>query len=65
MKFDPAFLSVFSDLLVNLSAGWFGVIFIISPTIKRAKRANFLILTVDLIFAIVSLLIAFMLRKFI
>ena len=64
-KFDQILLSILSDLFVNLAAGWFGAVIIISPTLRLFRRANLIILTADITFAIVSLTFAFTLRKLI
>ena len=62
MSINPAWSSVVSDLFVNLSAGWFGAAFIV-PNFSNVKGAKRLVmLTGDLVFAIVSLLIASWLR---
>lgn len=62
-KPDEAWLSVLSELLVNLAAGWFGAAFIAPNFI--ASRADYkpLILLADITLGIVCLLIAHRLRK--
>lgn len=64
MKADPVLLSVISDLFVNLAAGWLGTAFIVPLTSKRPKF-KWWVLCVHLIFGMLSLLIAYILRKFI
>lgn len=59
---DSIWLTTISDLFVNLSAGWFGVVLILSPTVRVPKKANLLVLTFDIIFGSFSLTVAYMLR---
>ena len=59
---DSRLLSVLSDLFINLSAGWFGII-IISPNFMDKKGfRKFFILISDLTFAIFCLEVAYILR---
>lgn len=51
-----------SDLLINLSAGWLGAVIIV-PNFSREKGyKKFLILTTDLLAAILSLSLAVAMR---
>jgi len=63
MKFDPAWFEIFSELLINLSAGWFGAAFIVPNFAGLTKPTNFWILTANIIFSILCLVLAFRLRK--
>lgn len=63
-KIDPLLLLIFSDLFVNLSAGWLSSVIIIPLTIKKPKRINIILLTSNLFLAIVSLVIAYLLKKY-
>lgn len=62
-KPDQTWLSILSELLVNLAAGWFGAAFIAPNFI--ASRADYkpLILLADIALGIVCLLIAHHLRN--
>jgi hypothetical protein len=57
-------IEVLSDLLVNLSAGWFGLILIVPGFggIKSTQDALFL-LTINLFWGIISLVLAMKLRE--
>lgn len=55
--------SVFSDLFINLSAGWLGSVFIIYFAGTRvSEKARLRSLTINLPFAILSLVVALVLR---
>ncbi|TSC85440.1 MAG: hypothetical protein G01um101416_868 [Microgenomates group bacterium Gr01-1014_16] len=56
-------LEIFSDLFVNLSAGWVGAIFvsIISP-VRMSKKKRVKLLTVNAVSIILSLALAYWLR---
>lgn len=59
---DSILLISFSDLFVNLSAGWFGAAFIIPIKIRsRKKRIEALLL--NMTFGIVYLALAIVLRS--
>lgn len=62
-KIDPIWFAVFSDWLINLSAGWFGAAFIVSAFSNLPRRINFLLLTFDFCLSIISLVLAFKFRK--
>lgn len=63
MRLDETWLITLSDLFVNLSAGWFGALFIVPVTSKRPERVRLGLLTVNLLFAIISLLLALKFKK--
>ncbi len=60
---DSAWWVLLSELCVNVSAGWLGAAFIVPATSKRPLKINLLLLTTDLLFAILFLVIGFQLRK--
>lgn len=58
---NSVLLNSLADLFINLSAGWFGAAFIVPINVRnREKRINALI--INLVFAIVSLGLAIVLR---
>lgn len=59
----PMRLLVFSELFVNLSAGWVGVVLITPGFGPLAELETWLVLTKDILFAILCLLIAIRLRE--
>lgn len=61
--FDPLFALVLSDFLINLSAGWAGAAIIVSPLTKPVRKVNPFLLTTNITSAIVSLVVAYLLRK--
>ena len=59
---EIVFLSVLSDLFVNLAAGWLGAVFI-APNFSSEKKSKvWLVLIVDLVSAILCLLVALFLK---
>ncbi|KKU29373.1 MAG: hypothetical protein UX80_C0002G0009 [Candidatus Amesbacteria bacterium GW2011_GWA2_47_11b] len=54
---------ILSDLFVNLAAGWFGAVFIVSNFFQLGLPANWLVLTIDIVLGILSLVLALRLRK--
>lgn len=62
-RIDPIWFLIFSEFFVNLAAGWFGAIFIIPNFSGFKSPFNFFVLTGDILAGIVSLLIAYKLRK--
>ncbi|OGK09992.1 hypothetical protein A2767_07795 [Candidatus Roizmanbacteria bacterium RIFCSPHIGHO2_01_FULL_35_10] len=62
MKLDLTLASLFSDLFINLSAGWFGAVLILPATTKLLKKVNWLIMFGNIIFAILTLLVAYYFR---
>lgn len=63
MRFDPSWFEIISELLVNLSAGWFGAVLIVPIFAGREFPFNFAILTSDVLGGILSLVVALKLRK--
>jgi len=61
--FTSARLDVLSQLFINLAAGWFGVVLIIPGVTKLDSFNDFFWLTKNLIFGILSLLIAMILSE--
>jgi len=59
---NPVWFSVLSDLFVNLSAGWFAAAIII-PIGNRRHKLNLWLLTTNIAFGILALIIAFQLRR--
>lgn len=53
---------LFSDLFINLAAGWIGAAIILPASTKRVRFLNLWTLTTNIAFAIVSVWIAFELR---
>jgi hypothetical protein len=54
--------NIISELLIDLSAGWFGAAFIVSTFSEKSLSINFGILILDIGFGILFLLVAFNLR---
>ena len=63
MRIDPVWVQIVSDLFVNLAAGWLGVVLIVAPRAKMSKHIDWLVLTADMVAGIVSLVVAFGLKK--
>jgi len=61
--FTPNRLSILSQLFTNLAAGWFGVVLIIPGVAKLESFDDFLWLTKNLLFGILSLLVAMTLSE--
>lgn len=62
-NFDPVWSQSIADLLINLSAGWFGAVFVLPITTKLSKKLNVLLLTMNLTVGMLSLGFAVELRK--
>lgn len=62
-RLDAEWFSIFSDLSVNLAAGWLGVVFIVPNFYGIRSPFNFLVLTGDVFMAILFLVVAFKLKK--
>ncbi len=63
---DKIALGVLADLLINLAAGWIGVAVILPiglKELKRFKKMDWRVLTLDIFCAIFSLLASYLLRK--
>jgi len=59
-------LLAFSDLFINLSAGWFGAAFVVFPLISaKKKKIKLLTLIGNIVYGIVALVVAVILRSFI
>lgn len=56
------FLTIVSDLFINLSAGWFGAIIILPNLFNLKSILNLAVLLTNLLFGIISILIAFKLK---
>lgn len=54
MLIDRILLITFSDLLINLSAGWIGAAFIVPIAVKSRKK-RFWALFINIVFGIVAL----------
>ena len=61
--FTPIRLNVLSQLFINLSAGWFGIVFIIPGVTKLETFDDFLWLTKNVLLGILALLIAMILSE--
>lgn len=62
-KFDLTWRAIFSDLLVNLAAGWFGSVLIAPNFSPLSLPEGLAILTVDIIAGTLCLLTAYRLKK--
>ncbi|MBI5356603.1 hypothetical protein HZB78_03245 [Candidatus Collierbacteria bacterium] len=60
---DADWLEGIADLLINLTAGWFGAIFIVPNFSGLPYPLNILVLTQDLIVGIVTLIAAVKLKR--
>jgi len=60
---DFTWFGIFSDLFINLAAGWFGAVIIVPNFSGINPPFNFLILTGDVLAGILSLVAAFKLRR--
>jgi hypothetical protein len=63
LKPDTDWFLLFSELFVNLAAGWFGAVLIVPNFSGIETPFNLAILTGDVLAGIFSLLIAFKFRK--
>lgn len=62
---DKILLSIVADLLVNVAAGWFGLVFLVPQVEKRRQKRKFFVLTGNILFGIVCLEVAYLLRRLI
>lgn len=63
MSIDPVWFTVLADTLINLGAGWFAIA--ITVTFTTSKRPiNRWLLTINTTAGILSLILAFYLRKY-
>ena len=56
------FLQILSELSVNLSAGWFGSIFIVPNFLRARGKKRIALLTLNFLWGIVALMTAYALR---
>ena len=61
---DKIWFSIASDLLINLSAGWFGAVLIVPNFSQKRGIKKVMVLTTDVLFATVCLVGAYILRSF-
>ena len=62
-RLTPTRLLIFSELFVNLSAGWIGVVLITPGFGLLTELKIWFVLTKDILFAILCLLVAIRLRE--
>jgi len=55
-------LATFSELFVNLSAGWLGAAIIVVQVVSRNKKLNRNLLTFNIINGILALFLSFLLK---
>jgi len=55
--------TLLSDLFVNLSAGWFGAVFIIPAFTRNSLAIDLPVLTADLVLGILCLVFSYQLKK--
>lgn len=63
MRLDPLWSQIFSDLFVNLSAGWWATVVILPATTKPPKKLSAVALTGNILSAMLSLILAFIFKK--
>lgn len=61
---DSYWLSGFSDWLINLSAGWFAGALVVPVIGKKPPKKNLWLLTLNIFFAILTLLVAVEIKRF-
>lgn len=61
--FAPDVLSIFSQLFINLSAGWFGVVLIIPGITSLNSLSDILWLFKNLLFGILAVWVAIILHR--
>lgn len=54
---------ILSEFLINIAAGWFGAIFIVPIYSKTVGKVKIALLIVNLTFVIVSLCLAYIIRR--
>ncbi len=59
----PIWLTIFSDLFVNLAAGWVGAVVIVPNFTHERGRRKFFVLTGDILAIILCLVMAFIFRR--
>ena len=60
---SPVIRSILGDLFINLAAGWIGVLIIVPNFSSEKGWKKKIILTGDIVLAILSLLLAYLLRN--
>lgn len=60
---DPIWFSVLSEFSINLAVAWFGAAFILPVFSNIPSSFNLSVLTVNILFGILSLFVAYYLRK--
>jgi hypothetical protein len=60
---NPVIRSILGDLFINLAAGWIGVLIIVPNFSNERGWKKKIILTADIVLAIICLLLAFLLRN--
>lgn len=63
LKIDPDWYLVLSELMINLSAGWLATVLIVPNLGGLGSQRDFLLLTNNLVFGTLSLVVAFKFRK--
>lgn len=63
MKPDPEWFQIISELLVDLSAGWFSAAFIVPNFAGLTAPSDFGVLTMDIVFGILCSVTALKFRK--
>ncbi len=62
-KFHPALLLTISDIMANLSAGWFGAAIIFPSFSDEPLNLHMWLLVLDILCGILFLVLAYRLRK--
>lgn len=62
MPSNPILFSVIADICINLSAGWFGAVFLISEIQERPQPKDRL-MAENLVYAMAFSLVAYILRS--
>ncbi|HLD26119.1 MAG TPA: hypothetical protein VJC05_03700 [Candidatus Andersenbacteria bacterium] len=62
MTIDPAFVVAVGDVLLNLSAGWFGAAVIIPGTYPRSQQENLVYIGINISLGLAALALGYKLR---
>ena len=62
MTVDSRWLAIISDLFVNLAAGWLAAAMIVSPYSQMRRRVRWWVLTGNILFATISLVVAYIFK---
>lgn len=62
MVIDPRIFVAVGDVLLNLSAAWFGAVFILPSTYSRSFKTNSWYVLTNILFGIVALVIGYEFR---